>query len=146
MNNLSVLAGWAAPWVPRAPLIGSPGLACPKQHMAAPDVRASICAQLIKNQQQPAPRGLGCPQIGHLELEGKTNHGELWDTCLSSAAGLKKWYRRCGFWKGEPGRLVDLRRDALVILWIPPSFYSPCLAHSLAQDTPLSLMGPSHPW
>lgn len=33
-----------------------------------------------------APRGLGRPQIGHLELEGKANHGELWDACLSSQA------------------------------------------------------------
>lgn len=54
--------------------------------MVAPDVRVSICAQLIKKLQRRAPRGLGCPQIGHLELEGKTNLSELWDVQFPSMA------------------------------------------------------------
>lgn len=64
--------------------------------MAAPDVRISICAQLIKKPQRPAPRGLSCPQIGHLELEGKTNLSELWVAQFSSVASR-------GGQEGHPG-------------------------------------------
>lgn len=63
MNNLSVLTGWAVctPGAP-GPLIGSPGLACPKQHMAAPDVWVSICAQLIKNSNGLHPGASAVPR------------------------------------------------------------------------------------
>lgn len=64
--------------------------------MAAPDVRISICAQLIKKTQRPAPRGLSHPQIGHLELEGKTNLSELWVAQFSSVASR-------GGQEGHPG-------------------------------------------
>lgn len=87
MNNLSGLAGWAArtPWRPGAPdWLAGAGL--PRAaHGRSRCFGIHMCTAHQKRQ-RPAPRGLGRPQIGHLELEGKTNHGELWDACLSSVA------------------------------------------------------------
>lgn len=87
MNNLSALTGWASrtPWRPGAPdWLARPGL--PRAaHGRSRCLGIHMCTA-HQNRQRPAPRGLGRPQIGHLELEGKTNHGELWDACLSSVA------------------------------------------------------------
>lgn len=55
-----------------------------------------------QSRQPPAPRGLGRPQIGHLELEGKTNHGELWEACLSSQAPAVLVKGRAGGGAGMP--------------------------------------------
>ena len=100
--------------------------------MAAPDVWVSICAQLIKKRQRPAPRGLGRPQTGHLELEGKTHHGELWDACLSSVApaaaaegrargpGMRRMLRSRAAGNAGAGKAGKLQAGPFhIFLWVP---------------------------
>jgi hypothetical protein len=67
--------------------VGSPGLACPKQHTAATDVWVAICVQLIKNSNGLYPGASVVPREAiWMELEGKTNLRELWDAPLSAVA------------------------------------------------------------
>lgn len=67
-----------------------------------PYVRSSSKKKKKKKRQRPTPRGLGCPQIGHLELEGKTNLGELWDVqfpSIASGSGQEGRPGGTGMWR-----------------------------------------------
>lgn len=112
--------------------------------MAAPDVRVSICVQLLKKLQRPAPRGLCCPQIGHLELEGKTNLGELWDAqfpSMASGSGQEGRPRGTGMWRTlrlslEFCSYAKARRRSRLDLYRTPCALNAAAAWALHSPTP----------
>lgn len=96
-----------------------------------------------QNRQPPAPRGLGGPQIGHLELEGKTNHSELWDAflcsetqalaaegCAGGVGMLRVLESRAAGNRGAPKPQAGPFR---IFLWVPwfACFFSPFLFNPL---------------
>lgn len=120
MNNLWTLAGGghAHPPAPRgrrlAPGPGLPGAA----HGRSRCLGIHMCTAHQKRQ-RPAPRGPGRPQIGHLELEGKTNHSELWDAYLSSVAPAVAAEGRTGS-AGTPSMFPPIQGAAKPPAPLPP--------------------------
>lgn len=103
MNNLSELTAWALlppgtpgplDWLARA---GLPQAAHGRSRCSG----IHMCSAHQKPQ-RPTPRGLSRPQIGHLELEGKTKLSELWDAQFSSVAsggGQEGYPGGIGMWR-----------------------------------------------
>lgn len=104
-----------------------------------------------QKRQRPAPRGPGCPQIGHLELEGKTNHGELWDACLPSVASAVAAEQRAGRPLNADAKIGAVRSIGAGEAGIVPTSLSPCLRNCAPSTSPThrinthSVPGPTDP-